>query len=428
MQEVITVQGLSKQFRRYHQDRPMTFQEAFLRGLRRLAPAERFWALRDINFSIAPGRMVGVIGSNGAGKSTLLRLIGGVGRPDRGRVNVRGRIGALLDLGTDFHPDLTGRENVYVSGVIAGLTRREVEDRFDSIVSFAGLEEFIDNQLRTYSTGMRMRLAFAVAAHIEPDILLVDEVLAVGDIAFQQKCLGRIAQFKAEGCTIFLVSHDASSVRQLCDEVIWLREGQLVAHGPAEVVVDQYVAEMTAGTNRPVPPTQSIRPTTPAGELRLNETRFGTLEMQIVGVHLLDAAGLPATELAPGDPLQVEIEYLAPQAVESPIFSAAISCEDGFVCYDTNTNAAGLVLPTVQGRGRVVLKLERLDLNGGSYYVDVGAYECQWARMYDYHWHVYPLNVRPVGEEKGVLRLPHRWEIGAVEPARAGQPECFIAQ
>ncbi len=187
MRGTVVVQGLGKQFRRYHRDRPVTLKEAVVRGLRQMKPVEQFWALREVSCSVAAGRTIGVIGNNGAGKSTLLRLIGGVGRPDEGSVQVHGRIGALLDLGVGFHPDLTGRENVFVSGVIAGLTRHEVAQRFDSIVAFAELQQSIDSPLRTYSSGMQMRLAFAVAIHTEPEILLIDEVLAVGDLAFQRK-------------------------------------------------------------------------------------------------------------------------------------------------------------------------------------------------------------------------------------------------
>lgn len=422
MQDVIIVQNLSKQFPRYRTDRPRTFQEAVLKGLHGVRPAEWFWALGDVSFRIASGRVVGIIGANGAGKSTLLRLIGGVGRPDRGRVKVNGRIGALLDLGAGFHPDLTGRENVFINGVISGLTRREVEQRFEEIVAFAELEEFIDNPLRTYSSGMQMRLGFAVAAHIEPEILLIDEVLAVGDIAFQQKCLDRITQFKAEGCTILLVSHDTSSVRQLCDEVIWLRRGQLVAHGPADVVVDQYVAEMTVETKRRTP---ADRPPvhTPAGtELKVNENRFGSLEVEIVAVHLLDAIGLPVTELEAGDSLRVELEYQAAEPIDAPIFGVTISAEDGFICYDTSTAGANLTLPMIQGRGRISLQLDRLDLNGGSYYVDVGVYERDWAYAYDYHWHVYPLHIQRNGGDKGILRPPHHWELTDTPVQKAALP------
>ncbi len=354
------------------------------------------------------------MGPNGAGKSTLLRLIGGVGRPDEGQVTVQGRIGALLDLGAGFHPDLTGRENVFVNGVIAGLTRHEVAQRFDAIVDFAELGAFIDNPLRTYSTGMQMRLGFAVAVHIDPEILLIDEILAVGDLAFQRKCLDRIAQFKDEGCTIILVSHDANSIQQLCDEALWLRRGKLVAYGPADVVAGQYVEEMSAETRRRTPATHPVMRTPAGAELRVNENRFGSMEVEIVAVRLLDPAGFPVTELDSGDSLHIEIEYLAPNPIPRPIFGVTISREDGLVCYDTSTDLAGHRLPTVHGSGQITFQIERLDLNGGQYYVDVGVYEREWAYAYDYHWHVYPLIVRPTGGEKGILHPPHRWEFGDV--------------
>ena len=246
MNHAIDVQNLSKQFRRYHIDRPWTLQEALQRGLRGVRPAQYFWALRDVSFTVSPGRVVGVIGPNGAGKSTLLRLIGGVGRPDKGTVKLHGRIGALLDLGAGFHPELTGRENVWVSAIISGLTRQEMLQKFDSIVSFSELNEFIDYPLHTYSTGMQMRLAFAIAVHVEPEVLMIDEVLSVGDQSFQRKCLERIARFKANGCTIILVSHDIDVIRDLCDEALFLRAGRLIAHGPADAVTDQYLSEEDA--------------------------------------------------------------------------------------------------------------------------------------------------------------------------------------
>jgi lipopolysaccharide transport system ATP-binding protein len=245
MDSAIVVTQLSKTFRRYHPNRPWTFQEALVRGFRRTSPVERFWGLRDVSFRVAAGRMVGIIGANGSGKSTLLRLVGGIGRPDSGRAEAYGRIGALLDLGSGFHPDLTGRENTIVTGVLSGLTRRQVRERFDSIVAFAEVEEFIDNPMRTYSTGMQMRLAFSTAVHTDPDVLLIDEILSVGDIAFQRKCLDRIAQFKASGCAILLVSHEGSVIQDLCDEAIWLNAGRLMAQGPPADVVGRYVAYMS---------------------------------------------------------------------------------------------------------------------------------------------------------------------------------------
>jgi lipopolysaccharide transport system ATP-binding protein len=249
MAGTIVVEGLSKRFRHWHPNQPMTFQELVLRGFR-WRRRDHFWALSDISFRVKPGRMVGIMGFNGAGKSTLLRLVAGVGRPTRGTVSLQGRVGAIIELGVGFHPELTGRENIYISGVCSGLTRREVASRFDSIVAFSELERFLDYPLRTYSSGMHVRLAFAVASHIEPEVLLIDEVLAVGDLAFQRKCMERMRTFKRNGCTGLVVSHSPQAVLDLCDDAIWLDHGRVVAYGPAEGVVDQYV-EATGAAPKP---------------------------------------------------------------------------------------------------------------------------------------------------------------------------------
>jgi lipopolysaccharide transport system ATP-binding protein len=241
MKPAIVVQGLSKKYRRYHSLRPWTLQEALQSGLRRVKPCEYFWSLRDVSFEVLPGRSVGVVGPNGAGKSTLLKMIARVGRPDRGTIEVNGRLTALLDLGAGFHPELTGRENVFISGTISGMTRRELVRQFDSIVDFSELNEFIDYPLRTYSTGMQVRLAFAIAVHVQPEVLLVDEVLAVGDFAFQRKCLQRISQFKADGCTIFVVTHDLDFVRDFCDEAMLVRAGQLIVQSKPDEVLKRYL-------------------------------------------------------------------------------------------------------------------------------------------------------------------------------------------
>jgi lipopolysaccharide transport system ATP-binding protein len=243
--DVIVVSNVGKSFRRYHPDRPGTIQEAVAKGLRRMRHVERFWALTGVSFTVANGHSIGVVGSNGSGKSTLLRLIGGVGRPDTGRIEVHGRIGALLDLGAGFHPDLTGRENAVLAGVLNGLTRRQVLARLDEIVAFAEIEEAIDNPMRTYSSGMQMRLAFSVAVHTDPEVLLIDEVLSVGDIAFQRKCLERISRFKAAGCSIVFVSHDGDTVQELCDEAIWLDHGRVALRGRAGDVVRNYSSHMS---------------------------------------------------------------------------------------------------------------------------------------------------------------------------------------
>jgi lipopolysaccharide transport system ATP-binding protein len=407
----IVVENLSKRYRRFQANRPTTLVETIARGFKGLRTTDYFWALQDVSFAVSRGQMLGVIGHNGAGKSTLLRLLGSVGQVDKGAVRVNGRIGALLDLGTGFHPELTGRENVFIAGIIGGLTRREVARRFDEIIAFAELEAFVDSPLRTYSTGMQMRLAFAVAVHIEPEILLIDEVLAVGDIAFQQKCLARIARFKENGCTIVLVSHDVGTVQALCDQVLWLRQGQVASLGPTDLVAEQYVAEMSAETKRRTP--QALPPM-PAGAgemLRVNENRFGSQEMQITAVHLKDASQSIVAELSAGQPLTVEIQFQAPQPIEQPIVGVTIAREDGTVVYDTSTEAAEVVLPVVSSAGRICLHLARLDLLPGRYFVDVGIYQAQWEYAYDYHWHIYPLAIIGGQGQKGFLSPPHTWEL-----------------
>ena len=241
MHKSIVVRGLGKRFRRYDPHRSLTFQEWVASWLKRRPKPEYIWSLRNVNFDLAPGSTLGIVGANGAGKSTLLRLLAGIGRPDEGRLHVYGRLSGLLSLGAGFHSDLTGRENVFVTGVIGGLTRREVARRLDEIVEFAELGHAIDAPLRTYSTGMQMRLAFSVAIHVHSDILLIDEVLAVGDHAFQRKCLDRIELLKQTGCTIVIVSHDTWSLRQFCDQAIWLEQGRIHEEGPAVGVLDRDV-------------------------------------------------------------------------------------------------------------------------------------------------------------------------------------------
>jgi lipopolysaccharide transport system ATP-binding protein len=407
----IVLHSVGKSFRRYHPGRPRTLQEAVTRGLRGLRPMERFWALRDVSFSVSPGKMLGIMGANGAGKSTLLRLIGGVGRPDEGQIHVSGRIGALLDLGAGFHPDLTGRENVYINGVISGLSRREVSRSFDSIVDFAELEDFIDSPLRVYSTGMQMRLAFAIAAHIEPEVLLIDEVLAVGDITFQQKCIRRIEQFKTQGCTILLVSHDPDLISDLCDEAIWLRAGKLVSNGEVAIVTDQYLHDRKSETERRTPREWPIKRTANGTELVINQNRVGSMEMEIANVYLTNLQGEPVTEIENGDPLRVEIEYTCSRPIEAPIFEVLIIKEDDFICYHTSTDTTNLAITTLQGQGKITLVFERLDLVQQTYYLELGVYKKDWSYAYDYHSHAYPFKVHARQYILGVLHPPHRWEL-----------------
>ncbi len=406
MRDAVVVRSVSKSFRVYSPQRPWTFQEVAAAGLRRLRSTARLRALDDVSFGVRPGSMLGVVGQNGSGKSTLLKIVGGIMRPDAGQVEVSGRVGALLDLGAGFHEELTGRENVLINGVVGGLTRAEVVARFDAIVAFAELEDFIDQPLRTYSTGMRMRLAFAVAIHLEPDVLLVDEALSVGDVAFQQKCLDRIARLKLEGCAILLVSHDSALISDLCDQALWLRHGRTVARGPATEVVDRYVADMH-DASRPHAPL--AHPADLAGVPDgVQPERAGSREVEITSVRLRSAGRSDLKEIDSGAPLSIDIAFAAAAPVHSAIFQVYMFRRDGLVCLDLNTPVGGS--DPIRGSGMVTLEIERVDLNDGLYYVDVGAYASDWGHVFDYHAAHYPLLIRGDGI-RAVLRSPHRWRI-----------------
>ena len=405
MQTVILAENLGKRFNRYHAKKPLTFMEAVLSGLQRIKAVDQFWALQGVSFEVAAGEMIGIIGHNGAGKSTLLQLLGKVTHPTLGHIKMSGNVRALLDLGAGFHGDLTGRENVVVSAVVAGLSRQEVTRRFDQILEFSELEDFIDNPVRTYSSGMMMRLAFSVAIYTHPQIMLVDEFLSVGDLAFQTKCLNRISDLKEQGCAIVLVSHDIAQVERLCDRVLWLRKGEVVAYGEAAVIVGQYASEMRSQT-------QSRTPHTPheltrgGSQLRVNENRFGSLEMKIVDVHVL-----PISTLNPGDYLNVEVDYYNPDSIDSAIFSITISQENGEVCLDVNTVDLDNSYIRLEQQGTIRFIFDRLDLRPGGYFVDVGTYKQDWSYAYDYHWHVYPLTIDSSLKYKGYLHPPIRCEV-----------------
>lgn len=406
----IKVVGLRKSFTRKHLLNPGTLKEAIVGRLRRSGPSEAFLALDQVDLEVHPGEIVGVIGRNGAGKSTLLRLIGGVGVPDAGHILVQGKVGALLELGAGFHPELTGRENVFVNGVISGLTRAEVADRFEDIVTFSELEESIDNPLRTYSSGMQLRLAFSISVHTSPDILLIDEVLAVGDLAFQQKCLERIEQFRRNGCAILIVSHDIEQVKKVCDRGIWMRDGKIAAIGEPQSVGDQYERAMLLETERRRATTDvPVRRTRSGHELRIDENRKGTMEMEIMDVQLQDSRGQPVTQLTKGDTLVVLIAYTVRQTICSPILSLTISDVNGVALFDTNTEQ--LEMPDFERGAIAKVYLGPIDLPGGDYFIDVGAYARDWGHVYDYHWHVYPLAVMVQAKPDGSQQSLPRWEL-----------------
>ena len=345
MNPLIKVVGLRKSFRRRHKLSPKTLKETIVSRLHNFGSSEQFLALDKVDLEVGKGEIVGAIGRNGAGKSTLLRLIGGVGLPDSGHIAVHGKIGALLELGAGFHPELTGQENIFINGVISGLTRAEVALRFEDIVAFSELEDSINEPLRTYSAGMQLRLAFSVSVHTSPDIMLIDEVLAVGDLAFQQKCLERIEHFRRKGCAILIVSHDIEQVKAICDRVIWLRDGKIAAFGEPQSVVDKYERAMLLETERRRQAGVPVRRTQGGRELRIDENRKGSLEMEIANVQFQDTRGLPVTELKKGDELIVVIACTTRKTIPSPILSVTVSDARGETFLDTNT--AQLEMPNI---------------------------------------------------------------------------------
>jgi lipopolysaccharide transport system ATP-binding protein len=367
--------GLTKRFRDV--GAPRSWKDAAVHWRHRLPPIV---ALHDVDVDVDAGAAVGIIGANGAGKSTLLRVIGGVLVADTGSVEVHGRVGSLLELGAGFHPDLTGRESAVLSGVIAGLSRREARRRVESVSHFAGLEQFIDRPLRTYSSGMQARLAFAIATETQPEVLLVDEILAVGDVAFQQRCLQRLRAFKRGGTAILVVSHDADLVRMLCERVVWLDAGEVVEDGPADEVVDRYLASERSAATPHLPGS-----TGPLAEVRLlDEDGRACRVVQAGGAVSVSVVVSPAPE-----PMQLAVRLVR---------------DDDLMCIDTST-------PIPPGHASAHLAIERLDLAPGSYRVEVGLYTPSWRTTLDLRREAATLRVLGTASTTAALAPPAIWSV-----------------
>lgn len=326
---------------------------------RRGAERAELWALRDVSFEIAAGEAVGLVGPNGAGKSTILRLLAGITRPTRGHIITEGRVSALLELGAGFHPELTGRENIFLYGSILGLSRREIQQAFDSIVAFAELERFLETPLKRYSSGMHVRLAFAVAAHLQPNILLVDEVLAVGDAAFRQKCMQRMAELRQSGVTLMFVSHNAHMVQATCRRALYLSRGQVVRDGGVEEVIRAYEADLRRSGVAAMPGAQASGDTTEVIEL---------VDIAVTG---LDGRVRDVFDYHEG--ARIQVTYVAHSPVVSPILHVRLWREDGTPCFTVRSNQrdAPLEVGTLLGKGRFALRLSSLQLYGGSYRAQV---------------------------------------------------------
>lgn len=382
-----------------------SLKEYVIRCAQRRRTRKEFFALRDLSLEIHRGETLGIIGRNGAGKSTLLKVIARVIRPNAGRLWVRGRVAPLIELGAGFHPELTGRENVFLNGTLLGHTRREIDERFDEIVGFADLWGFIDAPLRTYSTGMIARLGFSVATGWVPDILILDEVLSVGDAEFQLKSTERIQRMRGEGTTVLFVSHSPEAIRSTCDRGLWLDHGHVIAQGTADAVAWQYREDMVAGeSKRLAQPVKVNAPVPPA--------RPHTIE--VVGVHVRNARGEEQTIFHSGESLVLSIDYHAHDAVVSPIFGIAIHRHDGLHISGPNTSFGGLTLPTLKGRGTITYTIPFLPLLEGLYDFSVAVVNQDDTRIFDYHDRLYRFRIvsdHDKNQERyGLLTLRGEWK------------------
>ena len=411
----VVADGVTKVYRRFlHQHQFRTLKSALLTGslITDLRPDETFTALDGVSFEVPRGTTFGVIGENGSGKSTLLKLLAGITKPTRGSLAVAGRISALIELGAGFHPEISGRENVAINGIMLGLTRREVDERFDEIVDFAELREFIDAPVKTYSSGMYMRLGFSVAIHVDPDVLLIDEVLAVGDEAFTRKCLDKIGEFHRRGKTIVLVTHSLGLVEKMCDETLWLRHGRKAGIGDPKRVVDAYLTYVAGGEEALLARDQAAAPA-PEAETKpegYREGRWGSREVEITRVRLVDDRGQERHVFASGEGVTLRLEVEARAEVEDFVFGVGIFTADGVSVYGTNTHIEDYVPRRAVGRGEVSLELSDLRLVEGTYLLDVAVHRRD-GTPYDYHRGLHSFRVKSRIKDVGVYRPPHRWSF-----------------
>jgi ABC-type polysaccharide/polyol phosphate transport system ATPase subunit len=417
--------NVSKVYRRYGGRHFATLKSALLQRsvLRDLQPSETFPALTNVSFRVPKGAAFGVVGRNGSGKSTALKLVAGITKPTAGTVRVDGRVSALIELGAGFHPEISGRENVFINGIMLGLSKREVQERFDEIVDFAELREFIDAPVKTYSSGMYVRLGFAVAIHVKPDVLLVDEVLAVGDEAFTHKCLDKFSEFRRRGKTILLVTHSLQLVETLCDEAVWLDGGRVQTDGDPKRVIGAYLTAVEQGeqtlmaetTAKAVEAEAKAVPAPvdePADMFKSTEGRWGSREVEISDVALLDRKGEASFVFHSGDPMTVRIKVRAHHPTDDFVFGIGLFNADGVCCYGTNTYVEEMKPERLSGDGEVRFDVDSLDLVEGTYKLDVAVHKKD-GFPYDYHRLLYTFRVKSRQRDVGIYRPHHQWTFSS---------------
>lgn len=406
MTAAIRLTDAGKSYRRRDPRRASSLKGALALGQSLFRGAERFWPFRHLSLDVQPGEALGVIGPNGAGKTSLLRVIGGILRLDEGTLVVNGRLGGLLDLGAGYSGDLTGRDNATFNGVVAGLTRAEVHARMGEIVEFAELQHAIDAPLRTYSAGMRLRLAFSVAVHADPNVLLVDEVLAVGDVGFQKRCIDRIGQLRNDGCALVLVSHEPEVIRRHCNKALWLSPDREPLLGPAELVTNEFVSSFSRETDRRSPGPKATRVLPGGTSLAMGVNRMGSMEVEVTDLRFIGHDSEHVT-LGMATGLTLELDYARTKSIGAFVCSVAF-VRDGkkvavvhCVCGDEGQ------LP-LRDTATLRLELEQLRLMPGEYDIEVGLYPPDFRYAYDYHWAAYRATVSGDAGE-GYLRVLASW-------------------
>jgi ABC-2 type transport system ATP-binding protein len=363
----VSVENVWKYFRLYH-EKNQYLKSTLLRGRR--ARYDEFWALKGVDFEIPFGSTFGIIGSNGSGKSTLLKCLAGILSPDKGSVSCNGRMAALLELGAGFHPDLSGRENIYLNGAILGMTRSEIDRKLEEIIDFSGLEKFVDTPVKNYSSGMVVRLGFAVATNVNPEILIIDEVLAVGDESFQHRCHEKIESFRQEGRTIILVSHGLMQVAQLCSTVAWLEKGVIQEIGPSYEVIGKYAGQSHDAA--------------PKVEGEIGE-RWGSHEAEITRAEFVNVDGVPVHVLKTGEPISLQIDYTAHMPIKEPVFGIRITHLHGTNVWGSNTKRMGFQPATLNNSGTITLNIPELPILAGTYDLTVALTDQHETYEYD-HW------------------------------------------
>ncbi len=442
MKPAIDVINVSKVYRRYARRRQFaTLKSALLDGslLGDLKPDETFQALKNVSFSVPKGCTYGVIGSNGSGKSTLLKCVAGITRPTEGEVKVDGRISALIELGAGFHPEISGRENIFINGIMLGLSKKEVMRRFDEIVEFAEMQDFIDAPVKTYSSGMYMRLGFAVAIHVDPEVLLVDEVLAVGDQGFTHKCLDKFSEFRRRNKSILLVTHSLDLVEKFCDEAHWLDKGVSKGEGDPKKVVAAYVMNVEDSEEHSLAKAEAARlaatatdeaqapppdvngegaPENPMDDAETNrdgfkatEGRWGTREIEITDVSIAGPDGESGHVFQSGDHITVRMTVTAREPITDFVFGLGLFNADGVCVYGTNTNLEEFQPSRIEGECAVTFEIDSLDLVEGTYRLDLAAHKAD-GYPYDYHRLLYTFRVKSKIRDVGIYRPAHRWTFG----------------